>query len=266
MRSGLVAVKRKAAQTSFEQHNFPQEHIKDLTKSTAGMNSIQTRFEVFNYIARSEGKSRWLEKTPAHVLHLAKFLPFLPEARVIELVRDPRDVLASKKIRRSEPLDHLPINVGSKSSTLKYNATLDSLSWWEAEHAGDRALIEYPEQVARIRYEDLVTNPEETTSTVAQFLGIESTALTLDVPWRNATSVSKEQAGNAISPAAVGKGLKQLTDGELAVCQLINGKSMSQLGYELKSLGFSAKLQSTLQLLSASPELARRLKKRYYPT
>ncbi len=37
----------------------------------------------------------WVEKTPAHIFHLAEILRLSPEARIINIFRDGRDTVAS---------------------------------------------------------------------------------------------------------------------------------------------------------------------------
>ncbi|MCZ7545720.1 MAG: sulfotransferase [Anaerolineae bacterium] len=56
---------------------------------------------VFDHMSRSAGCARWTEKTPTHIFHISEILEAIPDAYFVEIVRDPRDVLASKKTRRA---------------------------------------------------------------------------------------------------------------------------------------------------------------------
>jgi hypothetical protein len=56
--------------------------------------------EVFDYLTQQAAKTRWLEKTPTHIFHIDDISACVPNAQFVEIVRDPRDVLASKKTRR----------------------------------------------------------------------------------------------------------------------------------------------------------------------
>ncbi|GAH22672.1 unnamed protein product, partial [marine sediment metagenome] len=55
---------------------------------------------VFESLMYKGGKTRWLEKTPTHVFYIDDILLSVPDAKFVEIVRDPRAVLASKKRRR----------------------------------------------------------------------------------------------------------------------------------------------------------------------
>ena len=50
---------------------------------------------LMSFLARREGKSRWVEKTPYNMGNIDRILSFWPGAKVLHVVRDPRDVYAS---------------------------------------------------------------------------------------------------------------------------------------------------------------------------
>jgi hypothetical protein len=101
-----------------------------------------------------DGKSRWVEKTPLHVLQIGRWLKLQPKARIIYVVRDGRDVVASLS-RRPE--------------------------WQDIEKRIDRWLydniagIQYRThpQVLTVKYEELVADPEAIISKICQFLDEE---------------------------------------------------------------------------------------------
>src|SRR6185295_11687317 len=65
-------------------------------KQAAACASAEDFLERFmaNY-AKRLGKPRWAEKTPANVAHVARILRHWPRARILHIVRDPRDIYAS---------------------------------------------------------------------------------------------------------------------------------------------------------------------------
>ncbi|HEY3973598.1 MAG TPA: sulfotransferase [Candidatus Sulfotelmatobacter sp.] len=115
-------------------------------------------------IAAREGKSRWGEKTPAHILKLPEIRACFPNAGIIHIVRDPRAVVCStiKAFNRGQFTDW---NVYSAAHhwlrCLEVHARQESRK--ESENS-DRYML--------VRYEDFVTQPEESLNGICSFLGI----------------------------------------------------------------------------------------------
>jgi hypothetical protein len=112
---------------------------------------------IMDFLARREGKSRWVEKTPYNARHIGRILSFWPSAKVLHVVRDPRDVYASMvEIGKwSEP----EIFAGHWRNTV--GAARDWLGAQGGAHAAYHEL----------RYERLVLTPEATMREVVAFLG-----------------------------------------------------------------------------------------------
>ena len=111
---------------------------------------------VLSHYAASNGKRRWVEKTPGNILHLDRIYNAWPEARVIHIARDPRDVFASLK-------------QAGKWDTVEVFADLWCTYLGAAEEykknpAPGKAFFE-------VLYEDLVVNPVETMRNVLGFVG-----------------------------------------------------------------------------------------------
>ena len=84
-----------------------------------------------NFCTEKEGKSRWVEKTPANISHVQTILEYWPNAKIINCVRDCRDVYASWKRVGKESLpffidymikltETLGENIHVKSSNYSY--------------------------------------------------------------------------------------------------------------------------------------------------
>lgn len=104
------------------------------------------------------GKRRWVEKTPANLLHIERIFAFWPKGYFIHVVRDPRDVFSS--VRRSgkwtEPEVFSRLWIKFFSAYQKAKGTIPSGS------------------IMEVRYEDLVCEPERTTRNILSFI---------DEPW-----------------------------------------------------------------------------------
>jgi len=106
----------------------------------------------------------FVEKTPSHALFISDILALLPEARIIHVLRDPRDTVAS-----------LMAASGTWGSAWAPNHPRDAARWW-VEHvtAVERSRANIPNgQFHQIRYEELHSTPEGVLSGCATFLGLK---------------------------------------------------------------------------------------------
>ena len=100
------------------------------------------------------GKPRWAEKTPAHILYLDAIRAHFPDAAILKLVRDPRDVALS--------LRSMPWGPATWAEALQIWASMEQTSrpWMQGD---PRSRVIY--------YEDLVTDPATTLRGVSDWLG-----------------------------------------------------------------------------------------------
>ncbi|MEZ5428782.1 MAG: sulfotransferase [Pyrinomonadaceae bacterium] len=215
---------------------------------------------VSNHMAQSMGKSRWVEKTPTHIFHIDEMLKSVPDALFVEIVRDPRDVLASKKTRRlgvweSEKYagDRL-----KKHREKAFDPLWDSLSWKSAIHAGRKARDKYPEKIILIRYEDLAENPEQKVREICDFLKMEFEPEMLNITTRNSAEDDAEDVGQTgIQTNSIGRWHKTLRSPEVGVCQWQVGEDMSDLGYSLVSISRKDKVKMPFVLAGGLFEFVR---------
>ncbi len=104
-------------------------------------------------IAREAGKERWGEKSPLHVLYVDQILGLLPDARILVLARDSKNVVASYLKSPLLP-DDFPLALAQVRMCVD---------------AGERAVARG--QAHLVRYEDLVTQPERVLQEVAAYVG-----------------------------------------------------------------------------------------------
>lgn len=103
------------------------------------------------------GKRRWAEKTPGNVLHMDRILAHWPNARILHIVRDPRDVFAS-------------LREAGKWDTVEAFASR-WCTFLGAAEGHKRTLGLGPDRYLEVRYERLVRDPEEAMGEVIAFLG-----------------------------------------------------------------------------------------------
>lgn len=101
------------------------------------------------------GKPRWAEKTPGNVRHMDRIHAHWPEARIVHIIRDPKDVFASFK--RSQ----------------KYGGPADYGALW-ADFFADIERFKTDSGIAdsliEVRYEELVNTPETVMARILAFV------------------------------------------------------------------------------------------------
>jgi hypothetical protein len=104
--------------------------------------------------AERNAKARWVEKTPRHLTKARVIRATWPEARIVRIVRDPRDVALS--------LSRVPFASDSVVSNL---VRIDR------DDRASRPFFATDQRSFTLRYEDLVTEPEQELARLCGFLG-----------------------------------------------------------------------------------------------
>lgn len=120
------------------------------------------------------GKRLWGEKTPDNVLHLDRVFRFFPNARVIHIVRDGRDVACSL---RTHP--RYRWRNGEQVKTGIVNPWDTCVAKWVRHTKLGLARRNDP-RCQMVRYEDLITRPQETAEALFDWLGLPMEARTLE--------------------------------------------------------------------------------------
>lgn len=221
---------------------------------------------VMEHLARRAGRSRWLEKTPTHVFHVDEIVAAVPDARFIEITRDPRDVLASKKTRRTDVWTserYRDEQRAYKHLEKAYDPFWDALSWKAAIQAGERARAMYPGRVHHIAYEDLVGQPEATVRGFCEFLSLDFDPAMLEVTLGTSADWGARPESRGIYTQSVGRWQKTLSEPELALVQVVLARELAALGYERLSLSARAHAAALEQLLASQGHLFVRLYRRW---
>ena len=190
--------------------------------------------------AQAQGKRRCGEKTPRHALITEELCQWYPDASIIHLVRDPRDVVAS--LMRMPWADHNVL--GNAHLWLRFNLAARS-----SQHRPKYLLV---------HYEQLVTQPEQELRHICSFIGEDYSAImlvpnhdpTADRPWLR-------RAEEPITTERLGNWRNQLTANQVALIEWLVRPHMETFGYE--PAGFSpSNLTIAGGLLSAANDAARR--------
>ena len=116
---------------------------------------------VMEAVARKQGVERWAECTPLHLLYLPLIKKVIPDALVVHIIRDGRDVTAS--LHRIGWIRPLPWD--------RARACLVPAIYWrwmvsKGRRHGKTLGADYME----VHYEDVVQNPRETLARIGKFI------------------------------------------------------------------------------------------------
>jgi len=174
--------------------------------------------------ARRHGADVWGDSSPQDILYLDRLLEWYPDARIVVLLRDPRAFLSSYKnyYRR-----------GVATYRERYNPIPTSMLW----RSYMTALLEaegrpYAAALHRVRYEELVDDPEGTVRALCAHVGVEFDPALLDVGSSNSSWVREgERPGRGIVASSRERWRSELSPTELWVGERIYGRLRARLGY-----------------------------------
>ncbi len=115
-------------------------------------------------------KQRWAEKTPKNILCIDFLLKLYPDAKLINCIRDGRDVVASMVERQIWPIQPNP-KVKSIRKGKKITVKNAGFFWKENLLHARRLGRLYPNSYYELYYEALMRDPQKEMIEVADFLG-----------------------------------------------------------------------------------------------
>jgi hypothetical protein len=191
--------------------------IEGLGTSTFIAHDIYTKLML--KVTADEGKKIPCEKTPQNVFYIAEILDLYPQARIINMVRDPRAILLSQKrkwLRRKMGATFITAKEAFRLRINYHPFTLSKL-WNAAISAAERFSL-HP-AVMTVRFEDILDQPDKTMQSICQHLQIPFMPSMLDIPQASssneadsqATGIKKERAGNWQKGG--------LSNEEIAICE-----------------------------------------------
>ena len=190
--------------------------------------SVMSLFDVILRLrAEREGKRRFGEKTPRHFLHLRAMLRFYPGARIVYMCRDPRN--AHSSFRKSPLVKRM--NAVDKSSICRsfyWNSSMRILQRYS--NSAHRA------QFLKVRFEDLIEEPEDSIRSLCAFLGEPYQPGMLRVDKVN-SSFGKYKDGGIIRDTLAR--MRHLGGTEMFFIELFCGKYMLEEGYVPRLLSSS---------------------------
>jgi len=198
--------------------NISLKEIGDHVKSSEDV--VRLYDSIAADVMTAGGGSRFLEKTPFHILYIDFLIKHFPNAKFVNMVRDGRDCYRSNK--RLADYYHKPLENFSVV--------------WRDSIRARQAVGNHP-QVMDVKYEDLTTFPERIVRELMTFLGEDFFPYQIDPTHHSRPKIFENDKGHErlrqpIKPTSIGKWREKLTIDEIDYFQKLAGKELLAMGYE----------------------------------
>ena len=240
--SELHCIQREGYRTHGNSRRFLGEAKAFLGRLSTYPGTSASLFEAFLYHEAAENnKTVPCDQTPRNVFYIADILELYPDARVINMMRDPRDVLLSQKRkwkRRFLGGSDLPVKEMLRD-WMNYHPITISHIWRTAVNAADQ-FVQH-ERVVSVYFEELLTDPETIIKSLCDFVGITYVDEMLQVP-QVGSSVGEDRPQQlGINPQRAHSWQSDTTAGELGSAEIylnqkINAALMEKHNYNCISI------------------------------
>ncbi|HSB17809.1 MAG TPA: sulfotransferase [Bryobacteraceae bacterium] len=179
--------------------------------------------------ARELGKVRWGDKSMNSEEYADTILTAYPGAKMIHIIRDPRDRYASL-------LTHRRVGRGGVAAS--------TALWLRSARLAKRNSLKYPDRYRIVRFETVLSQPEATLRRICHFLGEEYSPamLTVDGPPVSAMPQPDPDGGptpRVVTTASIGRFRNSLSPREIAFIQRCTHRDMAEFGYRPEAVPLS---------------------------
>ena len=180
---------------------------------------------VMEEMAGKQGVRRWADCTPEHILHLRRIKQTIPNALIVHIIRDGRDVALSAEKQRYVK----PAFWDKKPSTM-----VAGLYWEWMVRNGRKAGRELGNDYMEVRFEELVADPQATLAKVGRFIDHDldyERIKKVGIGSVSDPNTSFKPDGGEFSP--VGRWKQGLPAEQLQMLESLVGNTLQELGYPL---------------------------------
>lgn len=187
------------------------------------------------------GKQIPCEQTPRYLFFTGEILAAFPGARIINIVRDPRDVLLSQKNkwrRRSLGAKNIPRREALRAWVNYHPYTIARL-WVAAVRTAGHFAGE--PRFTSVRFEDLLRSPEDSVRALCRFLDLPYEPAMLQVPQIGSSTGADRPDQHGLDSRRIGAWRRGgLSPVELQTCQRVAAAAMREWGYEPQRIAVPA--------------------------
>jgi hypothetical protein len=193
-----------------------------------------------NYITHSAGMLHSCDQTPQNIFYAQEILNTFKDAKVVVMVRDPRDVLLSQKNkwkRKKLSGDHFPLKESIRA-WINYHPFTISRLW--SSVMNEASSLRDDTRVLKVRFEDLTADPENTVKRVCYHLSITYQPSMLKVPKVGSSNIEDTDTEHTIDASRSGRWKQgDLNNTEIFISESINKKHLLLNRYEYSSVSFN---------------------------
>ncbi|MCE2415007.1 sulfotransferase [Candidatus Poribacteria bacterium] len=219
--SQLHCIQQEGYRTHGNPRRFLSEAQSFLERLTTYPGTQAALFEAFlHHVAAENGGAIPCDQTPRNVFYIADILQLYPKVRIINMIRDPRDVLLSQKRkwkRRFLGGSDLPMKETFRD-WVNYHPITISYIWRTAVAAAEQFLQH--ERVTSIYFEELLAHPKATVKHLCDFVGITYTDAMLQVPQVGSSVADDQPEQLGINPHRAHSWNSDTAAGELSSAEI----------------------------------------------
>tara|TARA_B100000927_G_C16466716_1_gene470010 strand:- start:550 stop:1563 length:1014 start_codon:yes stop_codon:yes gene_type:complete len=225
---------------------FNQKHFldfyckaKNILKNKHCNNSLDVYKLFLNTITHENKAFISCEQTPKNLYYIEEILKCFPDALIINLVRDQRDVLLSQKNkwrRKFLGANQIPFFEALRSY-INYHPILIAKVWNSSLCYTSKFMNH--KRVKVVKFEELLLSPEIIIEDVCKFLAINFCKEMLKVPLVGSSTQNDDPKIDFIDKSKINKWKNGgISDAEIYLSQKFSKKMMREFGYEEKKISF----------------------------
>ena len=207
-----------------------------ILSDVAKLKSIEVYERFLQTIINENGYSIACEQTPKNIFYIQELLSHFPNARIIHMVRDSRDVLLSQKNkwkRKFLGASKIPLKETIRSY-INYHPITSAKFWNSAVLHGNK--MEKDPRVIKIKFEELLQSPQQKITELCNFIEIKFDKKMLEIPNIGSSTATDKKDEFKIDSTKMEKWRGAgLTTAEIYLSQIFTKNRMQANGYELKS-------------------------------
>ena len=186
---------------------------------------------IMEEIASKQGADRWIDSTPTNIPHMLRIHRDFPDAQIVHIIRDARDVVLSLDRRGwTRPLPWDRNRRGLLAAGLYWE--------WIVRKGRKFGSLVGRKNYLEVKYEDLVLRRRQTLGVISEFIGrdldcdrIQRTGVGSSTPLTTLTSFAEELRDGNFSP--VERWRNKFPPDQLPAFENLVGNYLRELGYTL---------------------------------